>query len=104
MNEYLDKLVEEGMRVLQSRTPSGHRVIYDSVDSLLFHKWVLNCIGFLATVAPEHVAPIKLVHRPDVALHHQTVQIFGILSSAVDVIRANKSTPSRQSVADKSPA
>ena len=104
MNDYLDDLVTEGMQVLQSRVPSGNRFIHDSVDSLLFHKWALNCIGLLAKDAPEHVAQIKLVHRPDVALHHQAVQIFAILSSAVDVICANKPKSSRSTVAKNSPA
>jgi uncharacterized protein (TIGR02391 family) len=103
MGDYLDKLVAEGMSVLKSRVPSGHQLLYDHVDSMLFHKWVLNCIGFLATDAPEHVAQIKLVHKPDIALHHQAVQIFGILSSAVEILRAKKETLSRKSVAEKSP-
>ena len=101
--DYLDKLVNEGMMVLKSRIPSGHRLLHDQVDSMLFHKWVLNCIGFLATDAPEHVTQIKAVHKPDIALHHQAVQIFGILSSAVEVLRAKKEKLSRETVADKPP-
>jgi uncharacterized protein (TIGR02391 family) len=88
MTDHLDKLLAEGNTVLGSRIPSGNRFMHDSVDSLLFHKWVLNCIGFLNKEAPEHVAQINLVHRPDIALHHQAIQIYGILGSAVDVIRA----------------
>jgi uncharacterized protein (TIGR02391 family) len=103
VGDYLDKLVAEGMAVLQSRIPSGHYLLYDQVNSMLFHKWVLNCIGFLATDAPEHVAQMKLVHKPDIALHHQAVQIFGILSSAVEILRAKKEKLSRTSVAEKSP-
>jgi uncharacterized protein (TIGR02391 family) len=103
LSDYLDKLVAEGMAVLQSRIPSGHPIIYDQVDSMLFHKWVLNCIAFLATDAPEHVAQIKLVYKPDIALHHQAVQIFAILNSAVEVLRAGKENLSRKSMAEKSP-
>jgi uncharacterized protein (TIGR02391 family) len=101
--DYLDKLVNEGMMVLKSRIPSGHRLLHDQVDSMLFHKWVLNCIGFLATDAPEHVTQIKAVYKPDIALHHQAVQIFGILSSAVEVLGATKEKLSRATVAEKSP-
>jgi hypothetical protein len=70
---------------------------------MLFHKWVLNCIGFLATDAPEHVTQIKAVHKPDIALHHQAVQIFAILSSAVEVLRSNKEKLSRKTVSEKPP-
>jgi uncharacterized protein (TIGR02391 family) len=101
--DYLDKLVNEGIMVLKSRIPSGNRLLHDRVDSMLFHKWVLNCIGFLATDAPEHVTQIKAVHKPDIALHHQAVQIFGILSSAVEVLRAKKENLSRSTVAEKPP-
>jgi uncharacterized protein (TIGR02391 family) len=103
LSDYLDKVVADGTSVLQSRIPSGHPLIYDQVDSMLFHKWVLSCIALLATDAPEHVAQIKLVHKPDIALHHQAVQIFGILSSAVEVLRARKGNFSRKSMAEKSP-
>jgi len=89
--------------VLQSRIPSGHYLLYDQVDSMLFHKWVASCIGFLATDAPEHVRQIKAVHKPDIALHHQAVQIFGILSSAVEVLRNNNEKLSRKTVSEKSP-
>jgi uncharacterized protein (TIGR02391 family) len=101
--EYLDTLVNEGRLVLISRIPSGHRILYDQVDSMLFHKWVLNCIGFLATDAPDHVTQIKAVHKPDIALHHQAEQIFAILCSAVEVLRAKKEKLSRATVSEKPP-
>ena len=103
MSDYLDKLVTDGMRVLQSRIPSGHKLMYDQVNRTLFHKWVMDCIGFLDGVAPEHVAQIKAVHKPDLALHHQAEQIFAILSSAEDVIRAKKKNLSAKSLSEKSP-
>ena len=104
MEDHLKKLMAEGMAVLQSRMPSGHPLLHDQVDSLLYHKWVLSCIAFLAKDAPEHVAQIKTVHKPDIALHHQAVQIFAALSSAVEVLRARSERLSRESVARKSPA
>jgi uncharacterized protein (TIGR02391 family) len=104
VNDCLDKLVNEGMLVLKSRVPSGHPILHDQVDSVLFHKWVLNCIGFLGTDAPEHVIQIKAVHKPDIALHHQAVQIFGILSSAVEVLRSKKEPLSRKTVAERPPS
>lgn len=104
MNEYLDKLLNEGMLVLKSRIPSGHPILHDQVDSMLFHKWVLNCIGFLATDAPDHVAQIKAVHKPDIALHHQAVQIFAILSSAAEVLKSKREKLSRKTVAERPPS
>jgi hypothetical protein len=68
---YLDRLLSEGTAVLHSRKSSGHRLIYDPVDSMSYHKWVLNCISFLGHDAPEQVAQIKTVYKPNVALHHQ---------------------------------
>ena len=68
--DYLDNLLAEGLSVLNSHIPSGHRLIYDQVDSMLFHKWVLDCIGFLGNDAPNHVAQIQLVYKPNLALHH----------------------------------
>jgi uncharacterized protein (TIGR02391 family) len=103
MSDYLDKLVVDGMQVLQSRIPSGHKLIYDQVNRTLFHKWVMDCIGFLDGDAPEHVAQIKAVHKPDLALHHQAEQIFAILSSAEDLIRAKKENLSARSLSEKSP-
>ena len=104
MNEYLDKLLNEGMLVLKSPIPSGHPILHDQVDSMLFHKWVLNCIGFLATDAPDHVAQIKAVHKPDIALHHQAVQIFAILSSAAEVLKSKREKLSRKTVAERPPS
>lgn len=66
MFAHLDKLIAEGYAVLDSRKTSGHRLLYDQVDSLLYHKWALNCIGFLAKDAPEHGAQTKEVHKPNV--------------------------------------
>jgi uncharacterized protein (TIGR02391 family) len=104
LSDYLNKLLTEGMAVLQSRIPSGHPIIYDQVDSMLFHKWALNCIGFLAHDAPEHVAQIRLVYKPDIALHHQAVQIFAILNSATEILRAKNQNLSREAMAEKPPA
>jgi len=104
LSDYLNKLLIEGMAVLRSRVPSGHPIIYDQVDSMLFHKWVLNCIGFLAHDAPEHVAQIKLVYKPDIALHHQAVQIFAILSSAAEILGGKNQNLSREAMAEKPPA
>src|SRR5205823_10150673 len=102
--DQINRLLLEGTAVLQSRIPSGHRLIHDQVDSMLFHKWVLNCIGLLAADAPDHVAQIKLVYKPDIALHHQAIQIFAILSSAVEILRAKQGEFSRKSMAEKPPA
>lgn len=103
MGDFLDKLITEGMEVLQSRIPSGHRMLHDQVDSMLYHKWALNCIGFLARDAPDHVTQIKAVHKPDIALYHQAVQIFAFLRSAVEVLRSRSEKLSRECMAGKSP-
>ena len=46
--DYRNNLLAEGRSVLNSRIPSGHRRIYDRVDSMLFHKWV-NCVSYPLT-------------------------------------------------------
>jgi hypothetical protein len=58
---YLDKLINEGIAVLQSRISSGHPLLYDQVDRISYHKWVSNYISFLGHDAPEQVAQIKAV-------------------------------------------
>ncbi len=100
---YLNKLVSEGLVVLQSRKSSGHPFIYDQVDSISYHKWVLNCVSFLGPDAPEQVAQIKAVYKANVALHHQAEQIFAILSSAVEFIQSKKEHLSPDVVKAKSP-
>ena len=93
MEDHLDDLLAEGIAVLQSRTDSGSRFVHDPVDTRKYHKWVLNCISFLGSDAADHVARIKAVHRPDLALYHQAEQILGILESAVEFIRSSKASP-----------
>jgi len=93
----------DGSLVLITRQDSGHRLIHDSVDSSMFHKWIMECIGRLRDDAPDHVAQIKAIHKPDIALYHQAEQIFAILSSAVDLIRSKKERLTRKSVSEKSP-
>jgi predicted nucleotide-binding protein len=97
-SDTLANLLSEGREVLQSRTPSGHKFIYDSVDSMLYHKWVLNCISFLGSDAPDHVEKIKTVHQPNLALFHQAEQIYAILQSATEFISAKRAPTTRQSV------
>ncbi|SRR6266436_5589817 len=104
MNDYFEKLLTEGALVLRSRKFSGNRLIHDSVASHLYHKWVMDCIGLLRDDAPEHVAQIKAVYKPDMALYHQAEQIFAILCSAFELLRDNKERLSRKSVSEKSPA
>ncbi len=103
MADFLDKLLAEGLGVLQSRTPSGHAILYDSVDSMRYHKWVLNCISFLGSDAPDHVVKIKAVHQPNLALHHQAEQIYGILQSGVEFIRAKREYTTRDSAQRTAP-
>jgi uncharacterized protein (TIGR02391 family) len=103
MPDFLDKLIGDGTDVLRSRIPSGHRLLHDQVDSMKFHKWVLNCISFLGNDAPDHVQQIKAVYKPHIALMHQAEQIFAILESAVEFIRSKKESLTRDKVENKSP-
>jgi uncharacterized protein (TIGR02391 family) len=64
----------------------------------------MDCIGRLSDDAPEHVAQIKAVYQPNIALYHQAEQIFAILASAVELLRDKKEDLSRRSVSEKSPA
>jgi uncharacterized protein (TIGR02391 family) len=103
MSDYPSKLVTEGLEVLRSRIPSGHPIIHDGVNTVLFHKWVLNCIGFLGNDLPEHVAQIKRVHKPDIALYHQAEQIYAVVISAVEILKARTEKLSKASMAERSP-
>jgi predicted nucleotide-binding protein len=96
-SDTLDNLLSEGLEVLQSRTPSGVKFIYDSVDSMLYHKWVMNCISFLGSDAPDHVERIRAVHQPNLALFHQAEQIYAILQSATEFISARPEPTTRRS-------
>lgn len=104
--DYTDQLLQEGNTVLQSRISSGHQFLYDSVKSIGYHKWVLNCISFLKDSAPDHVEQIKAIYKPDLALHHQAEKIFGIVQSAHEYLAAQskeKKSLSQDAVAGKSP-
>jgi len=101
-----EKLLEEGLNVLNSRISSGSRFIYDSVESIGYHKWVLNCISFLKESAPDHVEQIKNIYKPEFALHHQAEKIFGIVQSAHEYVATKskeKETLNPDIVASKSP-
>ncbi len=103
---YTDKLLQEGIKVLQSRISSEHQFLYDSVESIGYHKWALNCISFLKDSAPDHVEQIKAIYKPDLALHHQAEKIFGIVQSAHEYLAAQskeKESLSPDTVAGKSP-
>jgi uncharacterized protein (TIGR02391 family) len=84
--EYLKKLLEEGVEVSKSRIPSGSPFIYDQVNSIMYQKWVMNCISMLKDDAPDHVEQIRSVYDPKYNLINQFEQIFGIVSSAVEYI------------------
>jgi len=103
MTNYPDSLQIEGIDVLHSRIPSGHPFLYDQVNTMLYHRWVLNCISFLKTDAPDHVEQIKAIYKPDYCLYHQAEKIFGIVQSAVQYIKAMRTPVSRESVAQKYP-
>jgi uncharacterized protein (TIGR02391 family) len=103
MADYLDKLLREGLEVLKSRIPSGHPFLHDAVESRGYHKWVLNCISFLGGEAPDHVEKVKAVHQPNIALYHQAEQVFGILQSAVEFVRAKREHTTRESVQRTAP-
>lgn len=104
--DYTEKLLHEGLNVLKSRLSSGNRFIYDSVESIGYHKWVLNCISFLKESAPDHVEQIKTIYKPELALHHQAEKIFGIIQSAHEYIATKskeKESLNPDMVASKSP-
>lgn len=103
MANYPQNLLIEGIAVLKSRIPSGHPFLYDEVDTMKYQKWVLNCISFLKTDAPDHVEQIKAIYEPDYCIYHQAEKIFGIIQSAVEYIKASREPVTRESVAKKSP-
>ena len=104
-SQIFQQLAFDGARVLQTRKYSGTPLIYDTVASHLYHKWVMDCIGRLRDDAPEHVAQIKAVYKPDLALYHQAEQIFAILCSAIELLRdKGEEKLSTKSVSEKPPA
>lgn len=103
MVEYPHDLLVEGIQVLKSRIPSGHPFLLDQVETIKYHKWVLNCISFLKLDASDHVEQIKVIYKPDYSLYHQAEKIFGIVESAVEFIQAKRQPVTRELVKKKSP-
>ncbi|MCD4786479.1 MAG: TIGR02391 family protein [Candidatus Eremiobacteraeota bacterium] len=86
MMEILNNLSIEGWQVLQSRIPSGHPLLNDSVNSFLYNKWVMNCISILSKKAPEHATQIRNIYKPEYSLYNIAQQIYAIVMSAVEII------------------
>lgn len=97
--DYIKKLLEEGLEVIKSSTPSGHPLIIDQVNSFKFQKWVMNCISLLKHDAPDHVAQIKEIYKPEHNLITKANQIFGVVASAYEIFQDKKNS----SIQGKSP-
>jgi len=90
-----EKLIKEGQKVLSSRIFSGSTYVYDHVNSLLYQKWVLNCLSFLKDAAPEHVEHIRDIYDNQYPFYHSAEKIFGIVLSADEVLRFKSESSSK---------
>lgn len=99
--EYLKKLIDECIEVLNSRIPSGSLLIYDQVDNIKYNKWVMNCITILRDEAPEHVEQIKSIYDSRYNLINNFEQIFATVSSAVEYIMYKQQKREKESKIEK---